>query len=464
MAGQIAFQLVADDAEAQRKLEQFISSFEGSAKRVEKGFGSAGSLADQFGQKIMTAAVGGASAFAVIEATIGRVNSLLMEMNRIAEEGAMGRMTKEQFGRELVQTASSPAEFKSTLGTVNQVRQLAGVDANTAQRWMTALNNAGLGAEWQTAVDASKINMNPETMVNAAAGLTGSFAGGDQVGSFRAIINKLGAASIISQINPERISEATSLMAPAAKGIGATDEETIAAATAIASAMGNNPERAGTAGRAFADWASANGLGGKGFRYAVEQINKENLSEQALISRIPEDRARAGYKALRDRADYFASQEKIITEAQFKPVSEDYLTTRGKWADMMFGSELRKRQAEQMRMIAEESSTASGDVLGYETGVDMADAQAAGAGYSRFSRAIGSTLQKTMKKFGGGEQTGRFWYDLGVNAPTNTMNNIFPVYQQIRFIRKLDEMVSSLIGIERHTLRSANSGNDVTNN
>lgn len=397
----ITFELVAKDVNSAELFSKLAADSGVALKRVEQNAKGAQDGFDKLGDKIMKAALGGATGFAVMEATIGKASEALREMNALAERGAALRMTGAESMRELAQFAGGDAgKLRGLIGEVEKTRMERGVGVADATAFQVQLQNAGMEGSRSEFAKLYSGKVNAAEMVESVAGIRSAFAGGDSLGTDSDVLNKIMAVTEYVKAPPSAVAKNMQQSAAIAKLIGATDEETMAAVGVASDTLG--AAEGGTALNRFLTEASQKGWGGgKGIKSAVDAVTALNLPANELAEALPQG-ALKGYVSLRDNPAKMAALEYVARAEQQRPMGSRYVDEMAGVSGQVFGTELERANARQRREIAQESSAASASVLRYETGVDTAAVAMGGGIVGQWAGDKLSTMAKPFLSRGGG--------------------------------------------------------------
>lgn len=255
-----------------------------------------------FGNQAVSDLASYALGFVGISSAIGAVSTALQQMSTDSQQAANRVFgTIGAFG-ELQQVATSDKDFLKLAGQARGLRGVFGPD-NQAQAadFVFALRNAVYSdseVAYITKIGMSK-QVKPESMTTLAEGLKKSqdVFGKKEAGSLEQVANKIFVAANVMQTNFAQAALATTEFGSQSKELGFSDEESIAAFTAVEKQT-KNTEEAGTRMRSFLTQVSAKKLSKGTFAETIKSLSARMARGESAHDIVGETRATAALNIL----------------------------------------------------------------------------------------------------------------------------------------------------------------------
>lgn len=272
----VKFVLDADEAKAVKGFLKVVDS----QRKAEKQFDRTNKKVDEQNKKSNKAAgdLGRmAASWLSVGAAIGGATKLLSAYNDMNAKGA--ELAKQNFLTmgQLSQLAGGDQRLMNRMVKLGQ-QTAAESGMSIGEGTQLQFNLKSLGIEDQREMLAALYGSTADVSALATGAVTAQTAfGKEETGNIRNLINKGLAASDVSKTLVDEMLTALSIVAPVMggkAGIGATDEEALAA-LAILSKARKSPEVAATEMASLAFSLKEKGLGGKGLFKAMDAAQRE---------------------------------------------------------------------------------------------------------------------------------------------------------------------------------------------
>lgn len=357
-------QRVAEQADPQRKYNRQLEELSRLVKAGKISMQDAEMIAKRYGQQLDNVGQRGKEAFghamlnrvaamaAGYLSVTGAVRTFARALTQ-AEESAQGAADKalaaiDRIGK-LQQLANAPELAAFAVRLVGEgVAPDAGVGADIA----FALQSSSLTDEEKEffAIRVGRSKAIPTSEMATTATNVKKAQNQLQLGSFQETMAKLVVASEVTDTTLSAIAEATTRFGLEAEGAGFTGDQDLAGIVAILKSS-PNPEQAATRFRAFARKVDQLGLKEGGLLSTVDAITARIAKGETDFDILPDEEARAGYRALVKNREVMRQVFKSVIAAP----DEDPVASRFgelERVDPNFRAAVRRQRAEGRRDVS----------------------------------------------------------------------------------------------------------------
>ena len=323
--GRITVQLTGDEARLLKSLDKVVQKEKDLAKAAEKtgqksAAASKKAKAGHAEQSISIKQV--IDQYVTAAAAIGVMTKALRTMHeerkKAATEVVQGAGAVGQLGQL---TGGDPAEMRRMVNELKKTMREEGLTRTAAAELQFALESGGLASKRELFASLAPLTKRqPGGVALGVATLRNAL--GQEAGTPEEILNKLLAASAVSQTTLGQFAPTATIAAQGQRQLGGTTSELLAVLAQLTQAT-KSPEAAGTQVSSFITALTGTGLKGKGFdvtkitgiMQAVQAISDLNIPKEELQSVLGNVRAKRGFLAIQGLVGAIKLTEEQITAA-----------------------------------------------------------------------------------------------------------------------------------------------------
>lgn len=392
----IVYQLIADDSQAVKKVDELIAKLEGGAVRVSSKMDTAGASAGKVGDQFARSLGSMITGWFTVEAAIGAAKKTLEAFNAERKRGATALEEQEKPLAKLALQAENQADFNRMMQAAKETSRTTGATMEQAATLQAVLNKTGLEQDRGTFASLFKFGEDPADFVRGTAALQKSF-GAKETGGAKGMVNKFLAAANKS-VGAKDLAGAAVKAADWTTGLGGSDEELLAA-LAVGAKSEPSVDDAGSKLGAFAKLAQQKGWTGGGLLGAMgkAQAATRGMSDAQRVQFL--GKGFQGFAALQEQQGDIRAQAAMLGEVQ-----AGKRPGRLERAEQIFGA------TPELAAVAEKArAKAAADIsLGGELGITherigaASERIAGNVGLNRFDRLTSQVLAKAGATIGGG--------------------------------------------------------------